>query len=166
MRGDIVQCLDAGLTEEGMCAARDTEQIALPPHDAFGHASRAAGIDEQDIVVAATPMSRHGCGRRVPYDLLIRDNPVTGVRGSVPYGYPAFNFGQPRAYWRQPVDEFAIEDQRFGVRVVQQVQQLLAAVPVVHIERHYSDLERRCNRAEIFRTVEEVRSDLRLPAET
>src|SRR5580704_9838638 len=134
MRDHIFHGLDTGLTEDRMCAARHAEQIALAPHHAFGHTGRAAGVDEQDIVATATPRSRCGCGRRVPYDLLIRYSPITEGRGSVTDGYPALDLGQPRAYWRQPVDECAIEYQRFGVGIVQQVQQLLAAVPVIHVE--------------------------------
>ena len=130
-------------------------QVVLPPHHALGHAGRAAGVEEVEIVAAASPR-RHDPSRAARRRCLVRVRPVGAVARAVIHP-------QPRPHLRQLVPdrpdgrgERAMEDHGAGIGVVPEVEQFVGGVPVVRVDRHERRLERGVHRLEVLRAVVEV----------
>ena len=140
------------------------EQVGLAPHHTLGHAGRAAGVEQQQMVAAATPLGAHvvvGASRGGGF---VRCRPVGARSGAVVDPQPRAHPGNLRANLLALFDERAVEHDRDDVGVVPQVHQLVGRVPVVGVDGGEADLERSEDRLEVLGCVVEVLGDLVLLA--
>jgi hypothetical protein len=131
------------------------KDIVLAPHDALGHACRAAGVDHDEVVAAATPgcrRARRGRGRC----LLVRRGPVGTRPGVVVDPEPAAHPGHPAANLLDPLGERTVEDDGYRIRVGPQVTELVVSVAVVGVDRYQSDFHGGVARLQILGGVVEV----------
>ena len=116
------------------------EEVVLAPHDALGHAGRAAGVEHVEVVAAAAPRRAHpadgGLGR-----VLVGRGPVGARARAVVDPEPALHAGHAIEDALDPLGERAVEDDGHGVGVVPQVAQLVVAVAVVGVDGDQADLD-------------------------
>ena len=127
-------------------AAEGEEHVLVAPHDALGHAGRAAGVDDVVVVVRARAEVAVRATRRhrvLERHAAERASTSSAALGSVPSSMWIEVLRAAGATARTASirgAELAVEDQRLEVGVVEQVAQLLLDVPVVHVHRHGPDL--------------------------
>ena len=125
----------------GTVARREhAAQVLVAPHHALRHAGGAAGVEEVEVVARAFD-ARHR---------LVRGEEVLVARprspGAARRRRPAIHSLHVRravADLGDAVAEAAVEEQRLGVGVVEQVDELVLEVAVVHVDRDAAHLERR-----------------------
>ena len=137
------------------------EQVVLAPHHALGHAGRAAGVEQDEVVAGAPPR---------------RDDRAVGRRTSRQSSYgvaqsghgpcrrrPTATCGCVAGGGRSSLDalgERAVEDDGDDVGVVPQVDELVGGVAVVGVDGRQPGLERAERRLEVLGRVVEVLGDL------
>ena len=165
-----LHALDAARQVEGIQAAvvADVPEIVQPPHDALGHAGRAARVQKPQVVAAARP----GCSegerviRRRGRGLLVGNRPIGTRPGAVVDPQPGVDLGDLRLQRLDPRREAAVEDHRHDIRVVPQVKQLALDVAVVRVHRHQGGLEAGEHRLQVLRDVVQVLRHLVLARRT
>ena len=144
--------------EAGLHEAR--RQPTHRVHDALGHARGAAGVEHVDVVLAAgDALHRRVRGERV----LPRHGAVDGgavLRQAVVDRHQQPEPGKAGPHARHPVAERRVEHERLGVRVVQEVRELVVQVAVVDVDRHRPRLEPAELRLQVLVGVVEVEADL------
>ncbi len=127
--------------EEVRTAHERVEDVLGPPHDALGHAGRAAGVDDHDVV--GRPRAEVPLGRTRGEGIGIGD----GVEAVLGRARPVGDHDQ-RAQHRHVADdggdagpELLAVDEADQIGVVEEVAQLLLDVAVVDVDGHGADLE-------------------------
>jgi len=131
------------------------EHVVLAPHHTLGHAGRAAGVEEVDVVATAAPSRCHAIGA-AGGRILVRRRPVGARTVGVVDPQPRLHLRQPVADRVDRVGERTVEDDRAGVGVVPQVQQLVGGVSVVRVDRSERTLERGVRRLHVLVAVVQV----------
>ena len=147
-RGDRVGRLAAGAGHLPQRAV----QVVVAPHHALGHAGRAAGVEEEQVVAVGRrgrPRPRRATRPRAP------------PRTRRPVSRTAA-VGVVEAVDRvaHDVGERGVVDDGAGVAVVEHVPHLVGDVPVVHVHGHGAEQERREERLEVLGPVRHVERDL------
>ena len=99
---------------------------------------------------------------------LVRREDVLPAEGALDVRSPVVDFDDRaelrglREHPLDPIAEARVEAEDLGVGVVEQVEQLVVGVAVVHVDRHASHLERRVLRGDVLDAVVEVERDLRV----
>ena len=138
-----------------MVSVEAADQVVLAPHHALGHAGRAAGVQDVQVVGRAAPR-RDGAtrGRAVAacsYGMAqsgqapVPSSTQIQVWTAAPARAPARSLG-----------ERAVEDDGDGVGVVPQVGELVVGVAVVGVDRHEAGLEHAEHALEVLRAVVQV----------
>ena len=137
------------------------EEVLVPPHDRLGHTGRATRVEKEEIVTRAfDPLHR----------LVLLDEVLVAER-AVEVGRPVVDLHhgaqlrRPVAHGADPLGELAVVHDRLGVRVVEEVGELVGGVAVVHVGRDGPQLEAGEQRLEVLVRVVEVERDLRAGAE-
>ena len=157
-----LQPLDSARQVEGVDATVVAElpKIVQPPHDALGHAGRAAGVEQPQVVSTARPgrlvdqrIAGTGVRRR---RLLVRNRPLRTGSRTVVDPQPGVNRLHPGPQSLDPRGETAVEDDRRDVRVVPEIEQFALDVAVVRVDRHQGGLEAGQRRLHVLGHVVEV----------
>ena len=161
LAGTVGDLLGLGDLVPDAAAAQGAEEDVLgAPHDALGHAGRAPRVE--DVEVVGGPLLEAALGRRAGERLLVVDGRerVEVGGGSVLHGDERAQQRQPAAHGFELRPELAVEHDRLGVGVVEQVPQLLLDVAVVHVDGDGSELESRQHPLEVLGAVIEIESDV------
>ena len=136
-------------------AVEHAEEVVLTPHHTLGHARRAAGVEQIEIVAA--PHGRRGRTHTHGRDRFELLAPLR-CRDSGTVIDP-----QPEAYVRHPLtDRFdrrrerRVEHDAFGPRVGPEMHQLVRDVSIVGVHRGHRHLERGEDRFEELDAVDHV----------
>ena len=146
----------------GAHAHQRLAEEAAVVHHALGHAGGAPGVEHVDA--QGIPLdARQG--------LCITDGPFI-VQGAVEQGFGAvvhldveLHLRQAVAYLPDARGVAGLEHHCFGIGVVEQIDQLVGLVAVVHVDRAAADLERCVLRFEILGAVVQVSAHFRINAQ-
>ena len=141
--------------------AEHVEQVVLAPHDALRHASRAAGVQQQQVVAAALPRCVHPLSA-ISDDALVRRGPLGAGAGLVGHHVPAAHLRQAVTDALEQLGERGVEHDGLGIGVVEQVEDLLRPVAEVGVHRDGGDLEGGDHRLHVLRAVVQVAGHLGL----
>ncbi len=136
------------------------EQVVLPPHHALGHAGGAAGVEQQEVVPRSTPWPLHvvdGAGIR---GVFVGPCPRRAWAAPVVDPEPGGDPRNPRQDRLDLCDEGAMKNHRGDVAVVPEVDEFVAGIAIVGVDRGEARLERRKRRLEVLGGVVEVLRDL------
>ena len=126
------------------------------PHDALGHAGGAAGIAEDDIILAARP----GAGRRMVEQAGIIDRAGDIGPRSICGGNRYLQQRQVVAHRPDHRRKFGTVNDAGAVGIAEKIPQFIGTVAVIDIERHRTKLAGGDKAFEIGRPVAEIQADL------
>ena len=138
---------------------RGEEHVVLAPHDSARQAGRAAGVD-QDLVVAAASARRKGSARCRACGVLVAQGPVRAGRGAVFDADPCADIGAARPYCLGLGQEASVEHNGGGISVGPQLHQFIAGIAVVGVDRHQRGFEGSEGGFHVGRSVVQVERDL------
>ena len=154
---------DHRLAVEGIHALEQhADEVFVAPHHTLGHARGPAGVEEVVVVAAAgDPLHRRvGGEQRLVLDRALDERrAVVDLHEQLQLRCPARDLGDELA-------EAAVEQERLGVGVVEEVDELFFQIPVVDVDGDPAQLERAEQSLDVLVGVVEVRRDLRIGAET
>jgi hypothetical protein len=136
--------------------SRDVD-VLLVPHHSLGETGGAAGVRDIEVVTRTT--SKVARRRRAVEGDRVVDRALDGrgVGAVVDDGHLA-QLRRRATGGRNRVPEPAVVCERDEICVLIQMRQLETDIPVVHVDRHCSDLESAEHRLEVFGTVEELQA--------
>ena len=152
---------DVGRVEQG-------EKVVLAPHHALRGARRATGVEQAQVVAAATARQlgpRIGCRPGRARRGLVVDGEVRARAGAVVDVDPRLHLREVGSQPRDAIGEAAVKDDRRRVGVVPEEHQLLGAVAVIRVDGHEARLHRGEDGLEVLVAVVEVLGDLVLALE-
>ena len=128
-------------------------------HDALGHPRSAARVEHVDVGARAF-LARAGLGAFDEILVTFRPGDV-GKRTAVVDLEKELHLRQTRTNLLDARRELAVEEHCFGVGVVEEIDQLLRLIAVIHVDRTGAELERTEVRFRVLVAVVEVEADLR-----
>ena len=136
---------------------------AVGVDDALRKPRRATRVEHVDVVLVA----RDAWHRLVTGDhRFVGDGPGHVAGAAVVHLDEELHLRKAGQHPGHPLAERRMEDDGFGVAVVEQVPQLLVEVAVVHIDRHAAHLEARELGLQVLVGVVQVETDLAVGPET
>ncbi len=132
------------------------EQVVLTPHHALGHAGRTAGVEQQEVIAAASPGALDVVVGSRRCHLLVGSRPRRAWAAAIVDPQPGPHLRHPFADGVALLGERAVEHDCGGVGVVPQVHEFVGCVAVVGVDHGEAGLERCEHRLEVLRAVVEV----------
>ncbi len=155
----LVLVLDRNSGDEVDASAENTPPVLVTPHDALGTSGGAAGVEHEDVVVAA--LFEITLTRTLRECVLVADAESTEVQiGAVLDHDDGLDLGSVRQDVRDLVRVAALVNERNHVGVVEDVLQLVLDVPVIDVDHHGPDLENRDHGLDRLDDVPAVDADL------
>ena len=143
--------------------AKYLEKVILAPHHALGHAGRAARVEQQQVIARAAPGRCDRARRRGPADDgFVVVGPSWCWETCLSDGDPGLHRGQSGANSFDDFTKAGMEDDGFGIGIVEQVDQFLGAIAVVGVDGREAGLEGGEIGLKVLRPVVEEGCDLGL----
>ena len=137
---------------ERLCALLE---LGVGPHDGFGIAGRAAGVQEPEVITGPLDSGCRLMGRK---EIVVVDSAVEQL--AAPDLDHQLEIWAPVADLRHTVGERDVEEERLRVGVGEQIRQFVGQVAIVDVARHGALLERCELRFFVLEPVVEVEPDL------